>query len=300
MSARRWHSREARELCAATGAPDPAAAITQLAEGLLDEAGLEGPPVDLLMLASFQGIREIRQVAMHGAARLIPNGTGLMIEVNREHSLGRQRFSCAHEIVHTLLPTYSGGRIDDAETGRFDASLAASEEELLCDIGASALLLDARWLRPLARAAGPSLQTLFDLAAQFETSLQATAWKLAALDLWPCAFVFWEYSYRKAERIPVGQAMLPTFEGRLCAKLRVTRVYSTASFGYFIPHNKSVSATSAVAACCDTDQPTAAIEDFDLGHISARLYCENVHVPYHVGDSLRQRVISFLMPPESG
>ena len=73
----------------------------------------------------------------------------------------------------------------------------------------AALLLDRAILRPLAEDAGPSVTTLVDLSALFKASLQATARQLALLDLWPCAFVFWEEGYRKDERIADNQLPMP-------------------------------------------------------------------------------------------
>ncbi len=189
MKSRRWISQEARALCMVTGEADPVTAITTLAAGLIDEVGLTHPPFDPRILASFRDVREIRLTNMQGAARLVPDSNALVIEVNRNHSPGKQNFSADHEVVHTLLPTYTQRLVEDVVTGTFPVS---SEEELLCDIGAATLLLDPRWLLPLASDAGPSLATLLSLAELFGASLEATARKLAELDVWPCAFVTWE------------------------------------------------------------------------------------------------------------
>jgi len=167
MTTRRWYSRDAQLLRLRTGARDPAVAISTLAENLLDEVGFDGPPFRPDILASFRGISDIRRHPMASAARLVPGDRGLIVEVNVDHSPSKQNFSIDHEITHTLLPTYSGQSVEDVVTGQFSLT---SEEELLCDIGASTLLLDGRWLCPLARDAGPSLDTLFQLAETFGAS----------------------------------------------------------------------------------------------------------------------------------
>ncbi len=189
---RRWAGADAGLLCAQTGEPEPVAAVTKLAEALLDDAGFDGPPFAPEVLASFRGVRAVRRAPMAGAGRLLPEDGGLAIEVNEDHSPGKQNFTVDHEVVHTLMPSYRGQRIEDAETGTFVANL---EEELLCDIGAAVLLLDPRLLRPLALEGGPSIRTLVDLAALFRASLEATARQLARLDVWPCAFVVWEEGF---------------------------------------------------------------------------------------------------------
>src|SRR5581483_3923032 len=222
MWTRRWYSPEALALQRATGAADPALAIRQLAAALIDEAGFAQPPVHPAILASCQDVHEVRQRPMVSAARLVRDSGRLVIEVNEDHSAGKQNFSTDHEVSHTLLPTYTGYSVDDAATGLFAAT---SEEELLCDIGAAALLLDERWLRPLGLEAGPSIQTLLTVAELFGASLEATARRLAELDLWSCAFVVWEEGYRKNERIHDGQGLMPGLEsyGRPKPELRVKR-----------------------------------------------------------------------------
>jgi hypothetical protein len=237
---------------------------------------------------------------MIGAARLVPEGEALVIQVNQDHSLGKRNFSANHEISHTLMPGYSGERVDDQETGAFPSN---REEEYLCDVGAAGLLLDSRWLGPLARQAGPSLTTLIDLAEAFGASLQATARQLAALDLWPCAFVLWEEGLRKAERVPPVQLLFPGLAafGNPALKLRVANCYATSSFsklGLFIPPNKSVSNSSLVAMCCDFEPHTQGVEAFDFGRSTGcvQLYCENWHAPYRMKTEIRRRIISLLLP----
>lgn len=223
MAPRRWFSPDARALCAVMGQSDPAEAMVRRAQDLLDEVSLTRPPFDPRILASWQrAIVEVRD--MRGDARLVPRAEGLLIEVNSGHSRGKQNFSIDHEVAHTLLPSYRGQLVDDAETGTFPAS---SEVELLCDIGAATLLLDPRRVQPLAAAAGPSLWTLIDLAERFQASLEATARCLTNLDLWPCAVVFWEDGYRLAERPGEGAVLLPGLEsfGLPAPRLRVTRAY---------------------------------------------------------------------------
>jgi hypothetical protein len=247
-------------------------------------------------LASFQGAH-VRTVPLSGAARIRPEADKLIIEVNEAHSVGKQNFSLGHEITHTLLPTYTGEPVDDTVTGEF---AGAVEQELLCDLGAAALLLNQRWLRPMASEAGPSLSALVSLAATFRASLQATAHQLTEADIWPCAFVLWEEGYRKAEEPQPGQGLLPGFGSRRRpeAKLRARHCYASRSFGLFFPRNKSVEWTSLVGQCYETNDMTWGVEELNLGRSSARLYWECLYAPYKSGDDVRGRVISLLLPQE--
>lgn len=295
MKPRRWSSREASSLFAVTGEKDPAVAISKLAAGLIDEAGFDKPPFDPRILASLQNVLEIRRTPMKSAARLLPEKGALVIEVNQDHSAGKQNFSADHEVTHTLLPTYSGQVVDDLVTGEFSSH---SEEELLCDIGAATLLLDPRWLRPLAVEAGASLHTVFQMAVLFGASLQATALQLSKLNIWPCAFVFWEEGYRKSDRIAASQDLLPLMEmfGPPNPKLRVNSAYASSTFGYYVPKNKSVGNTSLVCKCCETREFLYGLEEFDLGHRAINCYCESAYVPYKSGEAIHRRVLSLLLP----
>ncbi len=271
--------------------------MQRLAANLIDFAGFEEPPFNPVILASIRNVREVRRVPMSGAARLIPDGAFLRIEVNQVHSLGKQNFSIDHESSHTLIPTYTNERVDDKETGTFRDN---SEKEFLCDIGAAALLLDPRWLARFALQASPSIRLLRGAAETFDASLEATARQLALIAPWPAAFVFWEEGVRKKERIPPGQLLIPELFGLGGhePRLRVVSCYQTATFRHFVPRNKSVPDTSLVAACCDDEPQTFGTETFDFGKSAEQiqLYSENLHAPYRRGSLVRRRVISLLLP----
>ena len=294
---RKWLSREAAAVVAVSGEPDPIAAVNLLAKRLLDEADLGGPPFQPEILASFQGIADVQRVPMVSAARLFPRDGALHVEVNEAHSPGKQNFSIDHEVTHTLLPTYRRQPIDDRTTGEFSSR---AEEEYLCDVGASALLLDPRWLRPQALDLGPSIQTLLDLASLFKASLQATARKLSELDLWPCAFIFWEEGLRKPDRLMAGQPILTGLDalGPAQPKLRVRQAYPSESFSRtvgFIPRNKSVADGSLVASCTHDHPFTQGLNAFDFGRGETILNSDNLHSPYKSNGIVYRRVISLVL-----
>lgn len=299
MSRRRWSSPEAVSLCNATGLADPIAGMQRLAANLIDDAGFSGPPFDPEMLASMRNVIDVQRVPMTGAARLFPDGRYLRIEVNQDHSPGKQNFSIDHESSHTLIPTYAAAPINDVETGTFHEN---SEEELLCDIGAAALLLDPRWLAGFAYEASPSIAFLQGMATTFTASLEATARQLAAVCPWPAAFVFWEEGLRKSEQPPLGQMQLFGSEqiSGDAPKLRMSRVYCAPSFPHRLYHNKSIADGSFVAACDETNVFTFGVDAIPLqsnGEI-VRLYTENYYAPYRRGGAPRRRVISLLLPIE--
>lgn len=276
------------------GETDAARAMQRRAQELLDEAEVTEPPFDLGRVASFRGVRTIREVTMSSDARLIPDGDGLAVEVNRTQTRGKRRFSIAHEVAHTLLPGYSGETVDDDTTGAY---APANEDEALCDVGAAILLLDPRRLRNCASDADPSLTTLTSLANLFDASLQATAAQLARLNVWPCAFVFWEEGYRKAEQPLRGAPLLPGLEsiGPPQPKLRVRVCYPSADFPHFIAWNKSAPPTSIVVSCQRESSSLWAVETFDFGQGPVRLSCESLYAPYMAHGTRRVRVLSVFL-----
>lgn len=291
MARRLWHSRDAHALCAYTGIADPPTAIRYLASKLIDRVGFQAPPFEPEVIASFQGVYDVRRVEMQNAGRLRPTGEGLVIEVNASHSTGKQNLTINHETTHTLLPTYDGRAIFDFQTGIFDKE--GKEEELLCDIGGAALLLDIRWLQSVAREVGPSLATLTHAAQLFGSSLQAAAWQLSSVMQWPCAFVMWEPGLRKAERKLASAKLLPLFEdlGGPKTKWRVAHAYPTSTFDSFIPWNKSTDC-ELVSNCCEQEPFTYGRAEFDFYPKS--VYCENVYAPYRTSEGIRKRIVSFI------
>ena len=68
MTRRRWIGRAAALLCQKTGETDPTLAIKRVAEALLDEVSFDEPPFTPEVLASYQGVLEVRRLPMSGAA----------------------------------------------------------------------------------------------------------------------------------------------------------------------------------------------------------------------------------------
>ncbi len=284
---RGWESDAARALTHVTGVSDPVAAMIACADGLLDEAGVAGPPTPLPILASFQGIRDIERVAMKPSGRLIPRAGGHLIQVNKADSVPRQNFTIAHEIAHTFFPSYQAlpRAIEDSQTGDYPQD---NEEEHLCDVGAGALLLPERWLRPAALSLPPSLASLERVARQFRASLEATARAVARLDLWPFALVFWEPGWRKADR-PLAEAGQP-----IPAALRVTRAVVAPSFGLYIPRNKSIPEESSVYRAYVEKSATSGLDQLTIGDVTANIRAESTYIPT-TGRVVQPRVVSFLL-----
>jgi IrrE N-terminal-like domain len=114
-----------------------------------------------------------------------PNGK-YCICVNGKDSARRRRFTVCHELAHIVLglPSDHGGP---------SWSYAKrTENEILCDVFASELLLPNKLFKPMVDKADLSLEEIDRLADDFEASVLATGSRFAASAPTPCAFVFAE------------------------------------------------------------------------------------------------------------
>ncbi len=192
MSNRLWKGAAAEALCAQTGLDDPSAAITLVASDLLADAGIVHPPLDIDALLRHLGFAPVIYCSMPQAGFLVSFGERPQIYVNEEHSPEKQRFTIAHEVTHTLLPTYKDGRVDDADTGEFTLDAGESnEEEYLCDAGAAALLMNPKWIQQHTAIVTITIRLLESLAKSYKVSLHAMARQLAAITEQPLAIVLW-------------------------------------------------------------------------------------------------------------
>jgi hypothetical protein len=271
---------EAR-LIATGGREGAETAICAAVDGLLAAAQVDEPPAPLELLASLRGVLRVDAVALPGAGRLVPVPGGYVVQVSASDSPGRQRFTLAHEICHTLLEDATALGVHDAAVGSFDEGRL---EEYLCDAGAAYMLLHPRWLRRLAGEREPALDALFEVAAACEASAEATARQLAVLGVWDCSFVYWEPGYRKGELAAVNAVPLTGLEGfasRPEPKLRAVRHYRAPGQPFF-PLRKSAPGGSSIAAALATRERTSGVERFDLG-AAGEAWCESQYVGYTDG-----------------
>jgi len=296
---RKWRSGAAAAVCALAGAADPEQAVDQLVDALLDKCGSARPPVDVEVLASLRRVRRVELVDMAEAGRLVPEGSGYVVQVNQRHGETKRRFTIAHEVGHTFFDEAGASHRQQADgaTGLFEPG---SEEEYLCDMAAARALLHPRWLEPLARAREPSLEALLGLAQACGASIEATAIQLARLGVWRCSFVFWEPGLRKAERILVNQPALTGWQGRAGPqeKLRAQRVYGPAGVP-FLPRNKSVDTGSQVWRAYVEETTSEGEELLDLGTAVVTVVMQSTYAPYFDETGvLRPRVISCVVWPD--
>ena len=157
--------------------------ILQLAEEVLKnykkEVGNLNPPIDLNVLGECLDIK-VKKILLskniNCYALLIPIEGGFKIKLKNEdklHYTYRTRYSCAHEMAHTLFYEIEDGGVP------FRAVPGGSEyEEKLCDIAAAELLMPKEVLeiesKKLVNNYGYSCPTaLIKLKEKFKTSLRS-------------------------------------------------------------------------------------------------------------------------------
>jgi hypothetical protein len=122
---------------------------------LLHDSGAREAPVDLVRVALRQGIHTLRFRPMRHDGSISAEGGGFRVDLRsrltREAHLGnepaplldvRQRFTLAHEIVHTMFP--EGGQAGSAGSPK---PVRGRQLEILCQFGAGHIVVPEQALR---------------------------------------------------------------------------------------------------------------------------------------------------------
>jgi Zn-dependent peptidase ImmA (M78 family) len=119
--------------------------------------------------------------------------------------------SCAHEVAHLLIPSYSEQPVRkiDIHTGTFAND---REEETLCDLGAQELLMPTEHFRRCALRYGVGIASVKQLAEDFQTSLEATCIKISSTGVYGCTALILELGIKPSQEVPEGQGGLPGME----------------------------------------------------------------------------------------
>lgn len=267
---------------------DPVDLINGLCVGLLDDAGAE-VPVDLKILASFRNAHVVH-AAQEQAETIHWDGHNFQIRLRDADTTGRQRFSCAHAIVHTWF-------FESAGTGSNGHSpdWRSEAEEELCDLGAAALLLPEAAFRS-ACPAEVTMEDVLQLAEEFQASAESTALRAVSLSATPLAMVVLEMTVKPVEERALAKAQthptLPGFDGPVVApRLRVVKRFGQGLD--FIPRYKSVGDATPLASVIEDDGVDYVGETGILPgtfRVSAR------NLPMRRDGELVDRVVALLAP----
>jgi Zn-dependent peptidase ImmA (M78 family) len=164
---------------------------------LLIESGMVEPPFSPEVYAPLRSVKQVLYRDMKIDGRLIPSNNDFIIELRKDRSTERINFTFAHELAHTFF--YESVPSIKYRTLETNYSEYDEEEEKLCDIAASELLMPAPVFSKIVKDFSPSPQALKRISQLFKTSLQATLIKLQTLNLWNASFVLWKFKDGKPE-----------------------------------------------------------------------------------------------------
>jgi len=165
--------------------------IRQVVQRILEECGIEEPPVDVRRVARHLGatVREAEaDDELSGFLHRVPSTNRVIIGVNDAHSPSRQHFTIAHELGHLLLHGTEDFHVDrgfqvyrrdarsteGSDTSEVEANLFAAE--LLMPIAFVAADLREREAIDLSKD-----DELKRLARRYRVSPQAMTFRLANL-----------------------------------------------------------------------------------------------------------------------
>jgi IrrE N-terminal-like domain len=203
-----------------------AAHIEQIAADTIAELE-ERPPVDLEVVASYRGIRDIHIQPLPVAGSLTPEPDGLVMRLRADDAPRRRRFTGFHEVGHTFQPGYQEMQNLRCPNPR-TRTVPADDPEALSDLAAAELLLPGAFFAADLAATPFGLDGVIELANIYEASVAATGLRLVRFWPEPTLLLTLEPGVRKSER----------HDAAATAKLRVR---SSASSGPwpFVPRNKS-------------------------------------------------------------
>ncbi len=178
-------------------AKTPIEAVIFHAEMLLMESGMTEPPFSPTIYAPLRSVKEVLYKDLKIDGRLIPYEDGFIIELRKDRPKERINFTFAHELAHTFF--YEAVPSVKFRTNAPDHPQQDEDEERLCNIAASELLMPTPIFSKVIEEFSPSPQSLKEVSQLFETSLTATLVKLQSLGLWNAGFVLWKLKNGKLE-----------------------------------------------------------------------------------------------------
>jgi hypothetical protein len=143
------------------------------------------PPIDPAILADYCGVLGIerRPMVPEGVLTPVQGGFRIYLQSNFADRPGvrlRQRFTIAHELVHTFYYDLNGGVPKRKKSAPRGQTL-----ERMCHIGASQILVPGGLLRREVKTMGEvaSAESILDLARIFSVSAEVMIRRLHALEL---------------------------------------------------------------------------------------------------------------------
>lgn len=160
--------------------------VERVAERVKAAAGVAStPPIDLIRVAGYLGVAEIREIEMVEDGRLEQVEGRSCIYVRAQSARSRKQFTIAHELGHIVL----AGRERRLIAHRSAAT--ADPAERFCNQFAAALLIPEHWLIGAGGNREESLAVARQVSRLTGTSLAATVVRLRDVLRWRSSLLNW-------------------------------------------------------------------------------------------------------------
>ncbi|MCC7134687.1 MAG: ImmA/IrrE family metallo-endopeptidase [Gemmatimonadales bacterium] len=267
-------------------------------------------PFDVDALASLLGIHRSEDAPAHSRdAELVPTGDGrVTMRVNPDRPETRKRFSVAHEISHTFFPNYHAKKWCRTDARYRSRANPDDLLEMLCDVGASELVLPAPWFTEAARAVDTGLG-LAELANTYLVSREATLRRFAETHPGGAAAIFLSWKLKPTQERTLGNPNQKALFGmdaaemaRRARRLRLDYSILSTSFttaGAYLPADKSVENSGPLYAAASTGQPCEGTCSLDLGPAGGKYKVLAVPLwtpDQHLGPNGENAVGAIIMP----
>lgn len=264
-----------------TGEDDPVLAVRTKARAVIREYRsffTEEPPFSMPAMASFRDLHESEDAPRFSQdSEIAPVEDGrVVLRINRDRPLTRQRFSIGHEIGHTLFPEYQLTVRCRKGTER-DWADPNDLLETLCDVAASEFLFPEPWFRDRIMSMTLTADGLATLSADYQASPEATVRRLVELHSAPLAAVFFSWKLKPTEKRQLKRDLrqrsmfddcpLPMPEPMLRVDYAITNDAFATHCGSYIPRDKSVSSKGVIYATSVSGAPQDGSEHVDLGSV---------------------------------
>jgi Zn-dependent peptidase ImmA (M78 family) len=250
---------------------------------LLEDAEQGSLPIDVDLVASVKGVKRRRGDHDFAGRIYVEQNGQLVMDLNSSHNRRRQRFTCAHEMMHTGFPDF-----EEEERYRLDTTVGSNsvnrEEEYLCDLGAAALLMPKHLIAGQYQLEG-GLEEVERLSRDAEVSLEAAGNRLAAISEGPAIFMTFEHGHKPADQPALrrGESV-----GK-CVRLRYAR---SAGINIFLPRFKGADASSAITLAHASGKLERGVEELPgvrgAGDFAVEARCYGV--------DQRERVLAVAVP----
>lgn len=154
-----------------------------------------------------------------------------------------------------------------------------TEEEFLCDVAAAELLMPRREFVPRLRDCGMRIEAIAELAADFGSSLEATALNVVKANLGDMAVIVWEKGWNKKQRQDAATPSLfsdDTGFGPIPQAFRIKLALSCGQLrDYHFPRDKSIREDSLIYEAAATTLSVCGFEELPIGGGTSKKFSPN-------------------------